>query len=165
MNELNTEVGEEMKMLLRGRLSLRSICSFTAVTGALALLAGCGGSQPQMTPQGFAQGTGSAASHSLVPAVTCPPTDGGVSVTPCRVELNASNPGPIALTVSTPNGSKGTLKEHDLCGALGIATVSGSGDSWSVTAGSTAGKCRISFAYFNNGKKVGWARAVVTNSI
>jgi hypothetical protein len=152
-------------MLLQGRLSLRFIGSATAVTGALALLAGCGGSQPQMTPQGFTQGNGSAASHSLVPAVTCPPTKGGVSVTPCRVQLNASNPGPIALTVSTPSGSKGTIKEHDLCGALGIATISGSGDSWSVTAGSTAGRCRVSFAYFNNGMKVGWARAVITNSI
>ncbi|MGA8097058.1 MAG: hypothetical protein WB810_00210 [Candidatus Cybelea sp.] len=153
-------------MLLRGRLSLRSICSATAVTGALALLAGCGGSQPQMTPQGFTQGNGSAASHSIVsPTRRCPPAKGGVSVTPCRVELNASNPGPIALSVQTPGGSKGTIKEHDLCGALGIATISGSGDSWSVTAGSTPGSCRVSFAYFNNGMKVGWARAVITNSI
>ncbi|MGB8908033.1 MAG: hypothetical protein WCC84_04740 [Candidatus Cybelea sp.] len=108
-------------MLLPGRLSLRFVCSAVAATGALVLLVGCGGSQPQMTPQGFTEGNGSAASHSIVNlSVTCPPTKGGVSVTPCRVLLNASNPGPVALTVQTPNGSKGTIKEHDLCGALGM---------------------------------------------
>lgn len=153
-------------MPLQGRILLRSIFSATAVTGALCFLAACGGSQSQMTPLGLSQSNGSAASHSFADAKqSCPPSKGGVSVAPCRVQLTASNPGPVALTVSTPNGSKGTIKEHDLCGALGIAIVSGSGNSWSVTAGSNAGTCRVSFAYRNNGMKVGWARAVITNSI
>jgi hypothetical protein len=81
------------------------------------------------------------------------------------VLLNASNPGPVALTLKTPNGSKGTIKEHDLCGALGIAMIMGSGSSWTVMAESNTGTCRATFAYFNNGKKVGWARAIIVNKL
>jgi hypothetical protein len=92
-------------------------------------------------------------------------TKGGVSATPCSIDLNPSNPGPVSVSVATPHGSKGVIKEHDLCGDLGIATVSGSGDSWTVTAGSSAGKCRATIAYFNNGQKVGYARIVIKNEL
>lgn len=152
-------------MFLRQDLSTRLVSGAVAAVAATAMLAGCSGSQPQLTPQGFSQTSKAAVTHSsIVPNASCP-SKGGVSVTPCRVLLNASNPGPVALTVKTPNGSKSKLKEHDLCGALGIATISGSGDSWTVTAGSNTGTCRATFAYFNNGNKVGWARAIIDNQL
>ena len=124
-----------------------------------AVLAACGGPQTALTPPGT-PGT----AQVKTAAQTCI-TKGGVTATPCSIQLDASNPGPVSVSVATPHGSKGVIKEHDLCGDLGIATISGSGDSWTVTAGSSAGKCRATFAYFNNGQKVGYARIVITNSI
>jgi hypothetical protein len=152
-------------MLLRRCVS-RFICGATGLTGALALLAGCGGSQPQMTPQGFTQANDAVRSPiSADKDKTCPPSKGAVRVTPCNVALSVSNPGPVALKLKTPHGSKGSIREHDVCGAMGIATISGSGDNWSVTAGSTPGTCLANFAYFNNGHKVQFGRSRITNSI
>lgn len=87
-------------------------------------------------------------------------------VTPCRVEFTVSNEGPTSLSVRTPHGSKGEVVEHDSCGgASGIASFSGSGSSWSVTAGAKAGNCKARFNYSNNGKKVGFAVLKVDNDI
>ncbi|MFY9664991.1 MAG: hypothetical protein WAL67_14500 [Candidatus Cybelea sp.] len=151
-------------MLLR-RCVLRFICGATVLTGALALLAGCGGSQPQMTPLGFTQTNSVAAGHSSMDPDSrpCPPQKGAVRVTPCRVHLTASKPGPVTLSLKTPHGSKGTVREHDVCEAQGIATITGSGDTWTVTAGPNHGKCLANFAYSNNGHKVQYGRAFIRN--
>jgi hypothetical protein len=93
----------------------------------------------------------------------CPPQKGAVRVTPCRVHLKPSNPGPVMLTLKTPHGSKGTVREHDVCAAQGIATITGSGDTWTVTAGPNHGKCLANFAYSNNGHKVQYGRAFIRN--
>lgn len=151
-------------MLLR-RCVLRFICGATVLTGALALLAGCGGSQPQMTPLGFTQTNSVAAGHSSMDPDSrpCPPQKGAVRVTPCRVHLTASKPGPVTPSLKTPHGSKGTVREHDVCEAQGIATITGSGDTWTVTAGPNHGKCLANFAYSNNGHKVQYGRAFIRN--
>lgn len=151
-------------MLLRRCVS-RFICGATVLTGALALLAGCGGSQPQMTPLGFTQTNSVAAGQSLMDPDSrpCPPQKGAVRVTPCRVHLKPSNPGPVTLTLKTPHGSKGSVREHDVCAAQGIATITGSGDTWTVTAGPNHGKCLANFAYSNNGHKVQYGRAFIRN--
>lgn len=144
------------------RLTWGAAAAFTAA----ALLAGCGGAQSQITPQGATQFNGVA--HSPGAAAEkggCPPHKGAVRVTPCTVDLSSSNPGPITLSVRTPHGSKGSLKEHDVCGTKGIATISGSGDTWTVTAGPNAGTCLANFAYFNNGHKVQYGRSRITNTI
>lgn len=146
-------------MFLRQWPAGRTALGAASSIAVAAVLAACGGSQTALTPAGA-----SAMAQVKTAAQTCI-TKGGVTATPCSIELNPSNPGPVSVSVSTPQGSKGVIKEHDLCGELGIATISGSGDSWTVTAGANAGKCRATIAYFNNKQKVGYARIVINNSI
>jgi hypothetical protein len=136
-----------------------------AVAVAIAF-AGCSGSQSALNPALATQAGQALGARSPVGAPDTCKYQGGVRATPCRVQLSASNPGPIAVTLRTPHGSKGSVVEHDNCGgASGIATITGSGDSWSVTAGSTAGACKARFNYFNNAQRVGWVRINIQNSI
>ena len=57
--------------------------------------------------------------------------------------------------------------EHDRCGgASGKAVVThDSGNTWTVTAGATAGDCRAKFNYFNNDQRVGWAELRIENDV
>lgn len=135
-----------------------------STVAAAALLAGCGGgSQSQLSPATAQQG---AAVHQNV-AGGCS-AHGGARVSPCNVDLNASNPGPDTVTTRHPRSKKGTFTESDTCGGpSGIATVAlSSGDQWTVTAGATAGSCSAEFDYTNkHGKKVGWATLNITNEL
>jgi hypothetical protein len=91
-----------------------------------------------------------------------------VRATPCSVSFSVSSPGPDTVTVRTPEDKKGTLSESDNCGgASGIATVTqGTGDDWTVAAGSTTGSCTATFDYTNKrGKVIGHADLSITNSI
>ncbi|HKU81379.1 MAG TPA: hypothetical protein VJP76_04340 [Candidatus Tumulicola sp.] len=93
---------------------------------------------------------------------------GGARVSPCNVDLNASNPGPDTVTTRNPRSKKGTFTESDTCGGpSGIATVVlSSGDQWTVTAGGTAGTCSAEFDYTNpHGKVVGSATLNITNEL
>lgn len=137
-----------------------------AMIATSSFLTGCSGSQPFTTTPGLPQSSN--AVHSILGTdmqAKCPVQKGAVRVTPCKVRLSPSNPGPITLTLKTPHGSKGSIKQHGGCGAKGIATISGSGHSWTVTAGSNPGTCRATFVYFNNGHRVQFARAFITNSV
>lgn len=130
---------------------------------AAALLAGCGGGSQSINPAGAQQ---SAVVHQNV-AGGCS-AHGGARVSPCNVDLNASNPGPDTVTTRNPRSKKGTFTESDTCGGpSGIATVVlSSGDQWTVTAGTTAGTCSAEFDYTNpHGKKVGWATLNITNEL
>lgn len=140
----------------------RSLVGAVAL-GAAVAVAGCGGSQLQSTPQTISQAP-------VVPQVKdhCP-AHGGVRATPCSVDFTVSSPGPDTVTVRTPERKKGTLVEQNNCGgASGIATVTqGSGDTWIVTAGATAGSCTATFN-FESGKKgkvVGHADVAITNAL
>jgi hypothetical protein len=153
-------------MLLLRYPSMRLAWGAVATFAASALLAGCGGAQSQLSPQGVSQVNSTARMPGAAEDKNgCPPHKGAVRVTPCTVDLSSSNPGPVTLTLKTPHGSKGTIREHDVCGTNGIATISGSGDTWSVTAGPNAGTCLANFAYFNNGHKVQYGRSRITNTI
>jgi hypothetical protein len=144
-------------------LSVRPLLGALA---AAAILAGCGGSAGQLNPQSLTGVTGATSSHSPGIEPDACRSNGGVRATPCRVQLSASNPGPVSVTLRTPHGAKGSVVEHDTCGTSGIATVTqGSGGTWNVTAGSTAGSCKARFNYFNNAQKVGWARIEIQNTI
>ncbi len=142
----------------------RSLLGAIALAVSMAVMAGCTGSQNQLSPaapQTSAQST----QDSLITPDSCRHV-GGVRVTPCKVEFTASNPGPDTVTLKTPNGSKGSVVEHDSCAASGIATVTQASDNtWTVTAGATAGTCRARFNYFNNGQKVGFAVLTVVNDL
>jgi hypothetical protein len=135
------------------------LAAFTAAAAA-AMIAGCSGSpSSQVTPTGISQQP-SVKGHC--------PAHGGVRVTPCSVSFSVSSPGPDTVTVRTPEDKKGTLSESDNCGgASGIATVTqGSGDDWTVAAGSTTGSCTATFDYTNKrGKVIGHADLSITNSI
>lgn len=155
--------------MIKSKFSPRILSFGLAAAVAAAMLAGCGGSQA-LGPAP-AQGISSQISHSpvLTPDVKghCP-AHGGVRVTPCSVDFTASSTGPDTVTVRTPKDKKGTLSEFDNCGgASGIATVTqGSGDDWTVTAGTTTGSCTAVFDYTNkHGKVIGHADLSITNSI
>jgi hypothetical protein len=142
-------------------LTARSLLPAIALLGSALVLGGCGSAQ---------NGINSALPASNAASSTVQPDkckyQGGVRATPCRVQLSASNPGPITVTLRTPHGSKGSVVEHDSCGgASGVATISGSGTTWYVTAGATSGACKARFNYFNNAQKVGWVRITIQNSI
>jgi hypothetical protein len=145
--------------------SVRSALGAFAAIAAAAIVTGCGASQSQLNPQGSNQFSSAVATRSTVEPQACR-YQGGVRATPCRVQLSASNPGPVTVTLRTPHGSKGSIVEHDSCGgASGVATITGSGDTWQVTAGSTAGACKARFNYFNNSQKDGWVRITIQSSV
>jgi hypothetical protein len=135
--------------------------AFLSLAFAAAVLGGCGGSQNQL-PLGS-----SAAGQSSMAGFDACLSKGGVRVTPCKVILTASQPGPDTVTLRTPKGSKGSVVEHDTCGgASGKATITQqTTDTWEVTAGAEAGNCHAKFNYFNNGQRVGWAVLLIENMI
>lgn len=146
------------------RSVLKSSLGAVALLTATLIASGCAGSQ-NVSPAAPATSAQSMQTSMLGPDACR--HEGGVRVTPCKVVFTASNPGPDTVTLKTPNGEKGTVTEHDNCGgASGIATVTqGTGDTWTVTAGATAGTCRARFNYFNNGQKVGFAVLTIVNQI
>lgn len=149
------------------RISARHLVGVFAVA---AVLAGCSGSPGALSPIG----TGSTQNAALRQTPATPQAivepdacrnHGAVRVTPCHVVFTASQKGPISIDLRTPNGKKGSVVEHDNCGgASGIAVISGSGNSWSVSAGNATGHCHVRFNYFNNNQVVGWAVLKVRNS-
>jgi hypothetical protein len=110
---------------------------------AAAMLAGCSsGSQSQLP-----LGSSATVQSPMMGADSCT-FKGGVRVSPCKVILTASQPGPDTVTLTTPHGSKGSVVEHDDCGG-----------------GAEAGDCHAKFNYFNNGRRVGWAELKIENMI
>jgi ABC-type glycerol-3-phosphate transport system substrate-binding protein len=142
----------------------RYLAAVIAAGTAAAVLAGCSSSQGSMTP--------SASSPVTNPMVKnhCP-AHGGVRAVPCTIDFTASSPGPVTVTVQTPQRKKGTLVEQDNCGgASGMATVTqnpSDPSQWIIAAGATTGSCTATFN-FESGKKgkiVGYANVDITNSI
>lgn len=146
-------------------MATSSLFSRYAVSALVAgaLLAGCGGSQSSVNPMGASQ-------SAVNPNVQggCP-AHGGVRVSPCTLDFNASSPGPDTVTTREPRDKKGVFTESDNCGGpSGVATVAlSTSDQWTVTAGATAGTCTAEFDYTNQlGKKVlGWAQLNITNEL
>lgn len=123
---------------------------------SVAAIAGCSGSTASLPMAPAAQ--------AIVEPDACR-NEGAVKVTPCRVAFDASQKGPVSISVDTPHGSKGSVVEHDNCGgASGMAVITGSGNDWSVSAGAAKGHCHVRFNYFNNNQRVGWAVLKVRNT-
>jgi hypothetical protein len=145
--------------------SARYLLSAAAAVAATSIISACSGSSA-VTPTGSTQLN---PMHGITPTHTCRHHGAvRIDVDPCNVDLTASNPGPVTVTVNARESKKGTLTESDNCGgASGIATVTpGSGDQWIVTAGSTTGSCAATFSFQNKrGKTVGTADLSITNSI
>jgi hypothetical protein len=94
---------------------------------------------------------------------SCPP-DKGVSVKPCAVELTAKK-STVTVTTKGPSGGTFTVKDTG-CATRLVATVSGSGDSYSISAGTKQGECVVTFVDYSSGnKRLGAAKVIVINSI
>jgi len=141
----------------------RPFFAVAAAMSAAAMLAGCAGSQSGLTPQASTQSAPQ--SHALsLPDSSCT-HQGNVRVKPCSVTLTVSAP-EATVTVKAPK--KDTVTEADNCGGeTGIATVANEqGDTYIVTAGTTAGSCTATFTAKNKkGKQSGSATLSITNSV
>lgn len=123
--------------------------------GALAaagLLAGCAGA-----------GSAPPTSSSVIADAAQCKVDHGVSVNPCSVSLGWSDP---KATVKTSGPKGGTFSFNDkACSTEGIATVTGSGDTYVVDWGSKSGTCSVVFSDKVGGKTVGTAKLSVKNTV
>jgi hypothetical protein len=88
--------------------------------------------------------------------------DNGVSVKPCSIHLSASKP---TQTVTTKGPKGGKFSYNDTkCKQQGIATISGSGDSYLVIWGNKSGSCTAVFTdKDSSGKTIGTAKLSITN--
>ncbi|HEY2555242.1 MAG TPA: hypothetical protein VGI15_08320 [Candidatus Cybelea sp.] len=144
---------------------------FIAALAAGAFLAGCGGSQGQMSPA-IAPATNAGARAGMPAAQSGIGPDfcrhsGIVRVSPCKVAFTPSNSGPVELTVSLELRARGTVVDRNDCGgASGVARViRRSNYNWRVMAGATAGKCVARLIFFHNGNKDGWAEVDINNTL
>jgi hypothetical protein len=124
---------------------------FTASVATLAIasiVAGCsGGNLAAGAPN--AQG------------MKCLPGNGG-SARPCAVRLAASETSATVKTRGPKGGSFSVRDNH--CATKDIVTLAGSGDSWTITAGTNKGHCTVNFIDSDfNGKKLGVARVDLAN--
>jgi hypothetical protein len=138
--------------------SLESAIRRTAAVAVAALLAACAGPGASPTTGGMSSTLPS--SQIFNPDHKCK-SQNGVKVTPCHVRLTASQPYQ-KITVKSPSGSTVTVDDKR-CTKRGIATVTGSGSTWSVTAGGKRGACIAIFTAKGNGKQ-GRASLYIANN-
>jgi hypothetical protein len=139
--------------------SVRSLAAL-AVAG---ILAGCAGgySTPQ-TPSNALPFTASQMRMAGAPIDFACKVDNGVSVKPCSIHLSGSNP-EQTVTTKGPKGGKFTFNDKT-CMSKGIATISGSGNSFSAVWGNTSGSCIAVFTdKTKTGKTIGTAKLSITN--
>ncbi len=142
--------------------SLRSLAAL-AVAGMLAGCAGGASAPPTASnalPFMASHVQATAASMDVIP--TKCRSDHGVSVKPCSIHLSGSNP---VESVTTKGPAGGTFTFNDkACVNGGIATISGSGDTYRATWGNKSGSCTTVFTDKDKtGKKIGTAKLSITN--
>jgi hypothetical protein len=137
-----------------------SVIRLSAITGAVAMLAGCGGAgAPTTVPNGAA----TSAVTRLASPDNCRHT-GDVSATPCYVKLTVDQP-METISVTGPSGSTISAKSAS-CTDRGKATVEGSGSSWEVSAGASAGRCIVRFvATSEEGQQLGTVDVRIFNTV
>jgi hypothetical protein len=87
----------------------------------------------------------------------------GASVRPCKVTLTSSDP---EAAVTTKGPGSGTFIVRDTrCSSRNIATVTGSGDSYTVTAGAIKGGCIAKFIFKQRKTPIGTAQLSITNDV
>ena len=136
-----------------------SVIRLSAITGAVAMLAGCGGTGvPTTVPNGAA----TSAVTRLASPDNCRHT-GDVSASPCYVKLTVGQP-TATISVSGPSGS--TISANSAsCTDRGKATIEGSGSTWQVSAGASAGRCIVRFVATSGGQKIGIVDVRIFNTI
>jgi hypothetical protein len=136
-----------------------SAIRLSAITGAVAVLAGCGGAgAPTAVPNGAAT---SPLTRFASPD-NCRHT-GDMSASPCYVKLTTGQPSQT-VTVTGPSSSTIMAKSAS-CTDRGIATVEGSGSTWQVSAGATARRCIVRFVAESAGGEIGTVDVRIYNSI
>lgn len=142
------------------KASLRSV----AAIGLAGILAGCAGGA--YAPQTSSNPLPFGASHMQPAGVpidfaACK-IDHGVSVKPCSIHLSGSNP---VETVTTKGPKGGKFRFNDTkCKQKGIATISGSGNTYQAVWGNKSGSCTTVFTdKTKSGKKIGTAALSITN--
>jgi hypothetical protein len=124
--------------------------SILVVAGALV---GCGTSLPSATSQ--AQPAGAPIADKCL-------SDKGVSVKPCSVELTAKKPS-ASVTAKGPKGGAFSVNDPG-CTTRGVATVSGSGNAYTISAGTKQGQCIATFVDYGQGsKRIGAAKLIILN--
>jgi hypothetical protein len=124
------------------------------ILAAAGALAGCAAaSLPSATSQVQPAG---------VPIADKCTSDNGISVKPCAVQLTAKK---TSTTVTTKGPKGGTFSVKDpACTTRGVATVSGSGDTYTISAGTKHGQCIATFVdYDSGGKRLGAAKLIIVN--
>jgi hypothetical protein len=141
--------------------SLRSLAAL-AVAG---ILAGCAGGAS--APPSSSSALPFMASHvqpagTSIDVIPDKCRDNGVKVKPCSIHLSGSNP---IESVTTKGPAGGTFTYNDkTCVADGIATISGSGNSYRAVWGNKSGSCATVFTDKDKaGKTIGKATLKITN--
>ena len=130
---------------------------------ALAVLAACsGGGTPPVGSSNLTSSAQIAPASAIMDMSKCK-SDNDVSVHPCSVKLSVTNP---TANVTAKGPAKGTFKVNDMkCETNLIATVTGSGKDYVVTAGTASGKCTAKFEDKDeNGKRIGTATLSIQNN-
>jgi hypothetical protein len=144
-------------------LSLRPLLA----VASLAVLAGCAGTAGSPSASGavpFTQAQGSSPMGVIADKGSKCKSDNGVSVHPCSVTLSLKNP---TVNITAKGPAKGTFSVNDTkCETGDIATVTGSGDQYVVTAGTTSGTCTAKFEDKDqSGKNLGTAKLKIENNL
>lgn len=142
-------------------IALGTLLRSVTTVAILAALAACSGAGAPPASSGTSTGA-SSLGHFAGPD-SCRKHD-GVGVKPCMVTLTTTNPTQV-VTVTSPNGSTVTVRDAH-CAKKDIATVSGAGSAWDVTAGTTAKSCIAMFiAKDAKGHNIGRATLYITNNV
>jgi hypothetical protein len=143
--------------------SIKSSVRPLAALAVAGMLAGCaGGASAPQTPSNALPFTTSQMRVAAAPIGFACKIDHGVSVKPCSINLSSSNP---EQTVTTKGPSRGTFTYNDkTCAQNGIATISGSGNTYIAVWGNKSGSCIAVFKDKSKaGKTIGKAALSITN--
>jgi hypothetical protein len=142
--------------------STHSLLRPLAALAVAGLLGGCAGAASAPAISSSVPGvSGMQSLASPIQPAKCT-VDHGVSVNPCSLSLSWSKPKATVKT-SGPKGSGFSFNDK-ACAAGGIATVTGSHGTYTVTWGSKSGSCSVLFTAKVSGKTVGTAKLSVKNT-
>lgn len=140
---------------MREASAMKSSIQMLAMAAVAAAVAGCVGAASEPLQ------LSNAAPSTRVPD-TCP-SDHGVSLSPCKVILDGSEP-EVKVTAKGPKG--GTFSYNDkTCIKKTVATISGSGTKYTVAAGENVGTCTAVFTDQSDGKTIGTAKLYIINDL
>jgi hypothetical protein len=137
-----------------------SVVRLSAITGAVVMLAGCGGGSGASTA--LPAGSTSSATARLASPDNCRHT-GDMSASVCYVKLTTGQPD-ATISVTGPSSSTISAKAAS-CTGRGLATIEGSGSTWQLSAGTSGGRCIVRFVATSGGEQIGTVDVRVFNKV